>query len=135
MIGYLNAASGGKRQLSPADHAFDGGNERGLIERLEQVLGAGRAEPLPAALIMVRRDDDRGNVEACAQELAMKLEAVHLRHLKVQDQAFGPHIRKRLEELTCGWVSLWLEVACVQQSGQCRSHGSIVIHDRYIWKL
>ena len=48
--------------------------------------------------IAMCRDEDRWNGYVVAYEMLLKLHSVHVRHLKVDDQAFGETVWQRREK-------------------------------------
>src|SRR5207244_8560048 len=70
------------------------------------------------ALPILGGDEDCRNFDAVAYEMLLKLQAVHLRHLKIDNQAHGKVSWQRREKLRSRSVSLGTKSARTQQATQ-----------------
>src|SRR5271170_2549517 len=78
---------------SAAPRVVDRGEQRGLLERLgEKDKGARGCATFPHTCLIVGGNDDGWNVDPIAREMEVKFQAIHFRHLQVDDQAFGPPV-------------------------------------------
>ena len=81
---------------------------------------------------VVRRDDDRGNANAAAGEMALQLEPGHFRHLNVEEQAIGVRLIavERIEKLASGAIGGRAQPECIAEPAQADAYERLVIDDR-----
>lgn len=83
--------------------------------------------------VRMRGDEDGWNSYAVAYEMLLKLQAVHLRHLEIDNQAFGKPRRQRREKILSRFISLGMKSVRTQQPTQCLEHGRIIVHNSNPW--
>src|SRR4029079_18996154 len=87
---------------------FDRAHELDIAQWLEQVgTDIRRLPPSAETRLVMRRHDDGRNVESCLTRVILKAEAVHVRHLQIEDQAIGLTVLfKRSDKFARRWIGL-----------------------------
>ena len=79
--------------------------------------------------VAMRGDQDCRNFDAVAYEMLLKLQAVHVRHLEIDNQAFGKPVWQRREKLLSRPVCPSTKSVRTQQPAQGLEHGRIIVHN------
>src|SRR6476620_5350549 len=78
----------------------------------------------------MRGDEDCRNFYAAADEMLLKLQTVHLRHLEIDNQATRkPLLRQRRQKLLSRSETLRTKCVRTQQPAQSLEHGWIIVHN------
>ena len=90
--------------------------KRPIVERLVQVRCGARGQAFLARLWIVERGNDHDRQRsACASQLILHLQPVHAGHVQIEDQAIGPMVGQRIDELPARCERLHRQVRRRQQ--------------------
>ena len=85
------------------DCAGDRCEKRGLSDRLQQISCSSSGDaPFSGAGFVMCRDNNCRNLDPGASQMVLKLQAGHVRHLQIDDHAFGKTAREAEEKVACG---------------------------------
>src|SRR6185437_14911128 len=118
-----------------------GVNRQGLLHGCEQFPGVdGLGEKVDGATlhgayafgdVSLATEEHDGAAAAAAAQGLLQLQATHLRHGQVEDEAAGSvlEVRVRLQKLACGFEGACLVSRRSQQTGECRARLGVVVDD------
>ena len=112
------------------DCPVDRCEERGLSDRLQQIsCSSGGNAPFSGSGLVMCRDDNCRNLDSGASQMVLELQPGHVRHLQVDDHAFGKTGRQAEKKLVGGLETLHIVRRCFEEPHQGFPDGRIVIHD------